>query len=69
MLYSHARLILQRVDMELLPYKAVAERLHIHPATVSRLVRAGKLPVVRIGKNTPRISAEALDAFLRSVAG
>ena len=54
---------------DLLTYRATAALLHVHPATVSRLVRAGKLPVVRLGKNTPRISAEALDAFLRSVAG
>ena len=53
--------------MELLPYKTVAERLHIHPSTVSRLVRAGKLPAVRLGRNTPRIPAEALEAFLLTV--
>ena len=53
--------------MEFLTYKAVAERLNIHPTTVSRLVRAGKLPAVRLGRNTPRIPAEALEAFLLAV--
>ena len=53
---------------EIMTYKTVAERLHLHPTTVARLVRAGKLSAIRIGKNTPRISAEALAAFLKAVS-
>lgn len=48
-------------------FQEVADRLQVHRSTVARLVKAGRLPVVRIGRNTPRIPAEALEAFLKAV--
>ena len=49
-------------------FQDVADRLQVHKTTVARLVKAGKLPAVRIGRNTPRIPAEALAAFLKAVS-
>ncbi len=34
----------------LLTVKEVAERLHVHPITVRRLIASGRLPAVRIGR-------------------
>ena len=34
----------------LLTVGEVAERLHVHPITVRRMIKAGRLPVVRIGR-------------------
>jgi excisionase family DNA binding protein len=53
--------------MNLLTYREAAEKLHVHPSTVARLVQSGKLPVHRVGRNTPRIASDALEAFLRAV--
>ena len=51
----------------LMKYREVAEQLQVHQRTVSRLVQSGRLPVVKLGRNTPRIPLEALEAFLKTV--
>ena len=47
----------------LLTIKDVAVRLQVSPRTIHRLVAAGDLSVIRIGRAV-RVSEEALKAFL-----
>ncbi|MBR8460745.1 helix-turn-helix domain-containing protein [Burkholderia dolosa] len=42
----------------------VMERLSVSKATVYRLVRDGKLTLVKIGKRGSRITGASIDAFL-----
>ena len=42
----------------------VMERLSVSKATVYRLVRDGKLTLVKIGKRGSRITGASVDAFL-----
>ena len=51
-------------EEEYLTQKEVAEKLRIHERTVRRLLSGGKLPGVRIGEKTWRISAAALKAYV-----
>jgi excisionase family DNA binding protein len=44
----------------------VANLLGVHRVTVSRFIRSGELPVVRLGHRTVRITHESLMEFLRS---
>jgi excisionase family DNA binding protein len=46
----------------LLTVREVAERLRVHPITVRRLIKDGKLPVVRIGRAI-RVREEDLGAY------
>jgi excisionase family DNA binding protein len=43
----------------------VADRLKLNKDTVLRLIRSGKLPAVKIGSKTYRITEDALAAFMR----
>jgi excisionase family DNA binding protein len=54
---------IERAD-ELLTVAAVADRLKVHPITVRRLIKAGRLPVVRVGRAV-RVRASDVDAFAR----
>ena len=47
----------------LLTGKEVANVLHVSPSFVHKLLRAGKIPAVRIGKSV-RVRAEDLSAFI-----
>jgi excisionase family DNA binding protein len=50
-----------------LTYREVAEKLRVSESTVKRLVRAGLLPAVRVGKarnSAVRIASDELDQFL-----
>ena len=51
--------------MALLPVRAAAERLAVHPATVRRLIARGELSEIRIGRAV-RVRVEELEAFERS---
>ncbi len=44
----------------------VAELLCVSRSMVSRLVRAGRLRVARLGQRTARVTDEALSAFLEA---
>lgn len=44
----------------------VAEQLGVSKDTVLRLVRSGKLPAVKVGWRTWRITEESLAAFIRA---
>lgn len=55
-------------DEEYLTPREVAEKLRIHERTVRRLLSSGKLPGVRIGEKTWRISAAALRAYIEGGA-
>lgn len=50
----------------LLEVSHVAIRLSVSSSYVRRLVRAGKLPHVRVGERQIRIEREALEAFIAS---
>jgi excisionase family DNA binding protein len=52
--------------MELLPAVEVARRLGIHRHTLRVWLREGRLPAIRLGANTIRVSSTALDEFIRS---
>jgi len=49
------------------PYtvKQCAEYLHLHPKTVTRLVRQKKLPAARVGKRL-RFFAHELDTYIKT---
>ena len=40
-----------------------AQRLHLHPVTLYRLIRAGKLPAARIGRSLRLDAADLDDLF------
>jgi excisionase family DNA binding protein len=52
-------------ELPLLTVAEVAKRLRVHPITVRRLIKSGRLRVVRIGRAV-RIRADDLDALLSS---
>ena len=49
--------------LQLFTVSEAADALHLHPSTLRRSIRAGKLPVVRIG-TAIRIEVEALRHFI-----
>ncbi len=49
----------------LLDSKQAAQLIQVHPKTLQRLARAGKVPAVRIG-DLWRFRASALDEWVRS---
>jgi excisionase family DNA binding protein len=51
--------------MPLLDWDECAEQLNISPSTLRRLVRAGKLPVVRIGRRV-LFSSPTVEAYVSS---
>lgn len=54
--------------MKMLTLKQVAEKLGCHPATVKRMIEAGRLPAVRLagGRGHYRVSEDALMAFVEA---
>ena len=48
----------------LLTVREVAERLRVHPITVRRHIKAGRLQAVRVGRSV-RVRESDLEAFLR----
>jgi len=53
---------IERADDRLLTVPEVAERLRVHPITVRRLIKAGRLPAVRVGRAV-RVRVEDVEAF------
>ena len=53
---------------EVLTAEEVAEYLRIHPYTVRRLVRAGKLPGFKVGGQW-RFKKEEIDSLIKSPQG
>ena len=51
------------VVLQLFTVSEAADALHLHPSTLRRLIRAGDLPVVRIGAAI-RLEAEELRRFI-----
>jgi excisionase family DNA binding protein len=54
-------------ERQYLTYREAAEKLRVSPSTIGRLVRAGLLPAVRIGKaknSAVRIASDELDRWL-----
>lgn len=56
-----------RYSESILGVGAAADWLNVHPKTVLRYIRDGRLPAVRIGK-TYRIAVEALEALVGSAS-
>lgn len=48
--------------MSVVTVEQAAEQLHLHPKTVLRYIREGRLPATRVGKSY-RIARDKLDAF------
>lgn len=59
---------IDRADERLLTVNEVAERLRIHPITVRRHIKAGRLRAVRVGRSV-RIREADVGAFMRPGAG
>jgi excisionase family DNA binding protein len=57
------------VDDELLTVDEAASRLKMHPVTIRRLLREGKLPGRKVGAREWRISAAVLRAFIEGGQG
>lgn len=57
----------QRHDDQLLTVREVAERLRLHPITVRRLIKAGRLPAVRLGRSV-RVHESDVNDLLRNDA-
>ncbi len=55
--------------MQLLTYDQAAERLACSPRTVRRMVAAGDLTKVTVGKSGARVAAEDVDAYIRGRLG
>lgn len=53
---------IQRVNVSLVTVEQAAEHLNLHPKTVLRYIRDGRLPATRVGKSY-RIVRSELDAF------
>ena len=53
------------VVLQLFTVSEAADALHLHPSTLRRLIRAGDLPVVRIGAAI-RLEAEELVRFIEA---
>lgn len=55
---------IERAEDQLLTVQEVAERLRVHPITVRRHIKAGRLLAVRVGRSV-RVRATDLEAYLR----
>ncbi len=55
---------IEPTEDRLLTVPEVAERLRVHPITVRRHIKAGRLRAVRFGRSV-RVRASDLEAFLR----
>lgn len=60
--YHRHTTAIESTHERMLTVTEVAERLHVHPITVRRLIKAGKLPAVRVGRAV-RVRASEVDAF------
>ena len=49
----------------LLTPEEVAEQMKLHPVTIRRMLRAGELPGVKIGKRQWRVPETALQQFIQ----
>ncbi|HBP0923871.1 helix-turn-helix domain-containing protein [Pseudomonas aeruginosa] len=56
------------MSASLVTVEQAAEHLHLHPKTVLRYIRDGRLPATRVGKSY-RIARTSLDAFAGVVSG
>ena len=50
-------------NLEIFTAREVAAVLKVHPSKIYRLIQAGKLPAIHIGRNV-RVSRPALEAYL-----
>jgi len=50
---------------QLLTVSATAARLALSPLTVRRLIAAGRLPAVRVGRRAVRVTENDLEALVR----
>ena len=55
---------IESTEDRLLTVPEVAERLRVHPITVRRHIKAGRLRAVRVGRSV-RVRASDVDAYLR----
>lgn len=53
---------------ELLTRQGVASRLHVHPETIKRMQRAGRIRAYVLGNNIVRYDANDVDALLSGAA-
>lgn len=51
----------------LLTVQEVARRLHLHPITVRRMIKAGRLPIVRLGRSV-RVREADVNGLIRNEA-
>ena len=51
---------------DVLKVEEAAEEVGVHPETIRRYIRTGKLKAVRVGKRLIRIRREEWQAFLRN---
>jgi excisionase family DNA binding protein len=55
-------------DDQIFTIKELSEHLRVHPTTIYRLLRQGRLPGFRVGSNW-RFSREAIEQWEREQAG
>jgi len=63
------RVRLDEVEPLVYTVEEAAAMLRVHRATIFRLVRAGKLERVYIGRRSARITRESLERFVREQLG
>jgi len=56
---------IENMRTQLMTLREVAHYLRVHPATVYRLVKAGRLPAIRVGRDL-RFDVRVVDAWVAS---